>query len=49
VGILPFLSKATMACSFGTNYDIFINDAIFTQKRSPKGKKKHFVKENIEP
>jgi hypothetical protein len=25
-----------MACSFGTNYDIFINDAIFTQKRSPK-------------
>ncbi len=31
----------TMACSFGTNYDIF------TQKQSPK-EKKHFVKENIE-
>ncbi len=28
-----------MACNFGTNYDIFINDAIFTQKRSPKEKK----------
>jgi hypothetical protein len=39
-----------MACNFGTNYDIFINDAIFTQKRSPKEeKKKHFMKEKIEP
>jgi hypothetical protein len=28
-----------MACSFGTNYDIFINDAIFTQKRSLEEKK----------
>jgi hypothetical protein len=37
-----------MACSFGTNYDIFINDAIFTQKDVPK-RKKHFVKEKIEP
>jgi hypothetical protein len=37
-----------MACSFGINYDIFINDAIFTQKRSPK-EKNTFVKEKIEP